>query len=400
MLTQTSTQKEQTPQIIQEQVDERGFYLYEWISSDELRMTLEKDYLNIVRVSSIPLAIVTAIAGFIGFAGWIPGTIIAILWVLVIFYGIVWLILTIKFLKRSYIYTRWANVVITDNHYVSAWKIIPQNEKKKIQETFWKIESIFDEPFLWESKLLQKKQDAKKELFESLKTVAMGWGKILQNVWKSRDSGWIVVVILIAGFLYATMMGVIYFLWIFFINLFGRLFAWMAHRYLLLMSNTEHHIQTLFQNIQTYSDSLKAGQKNTVKLLQEAGQNAWKENLSGKIWESLHLINWLASNATNNSIELRKILESSQYKDIFNFIKYGNWIKTQILEPISEILHLLEKNHVTIQKTIVSLESDISNTKDPSLQKPLILQKERLELQKNSYESTMELLNTYKEKLS
>lgn len=69
MLTQTSTQKEQTPQIIQEQVDERGFYLYEWISSDELRMTLEKDYLNIVRVSSIPLAIVTAIAGFIGFAG-------------------------------------------------------------------------------------------------------------------------------------------------------------------------------------------------------------------------------------------------------------------------------------------------------------------------------------------
>jgi predicted negative regulator of RcsB-dependent stress response len=114
----------------------------------------------------------------------------------------------------------------------------------------------------------------------------------------------------------------------------------------------------------------------------------------------LELINSLASNATNNSIELRKTLESSQYKDIFNFIKYGNWIKTQILEPISEILHLLEKNHTVIKKTIVSLESDISNTKDPSLQKPLMLQKERLELQKNSYESTMELLNTYKEKLS
>ncbi len=397
---QTAPQVEQTPQIIQGQVDERGFYLYEWISSDELRMTLERDYLNIVRVSSIPLAIVTAIAGFIGFTGWIPGTIIAILWVLAVFYGIVGVILTIKFLKRSYIYTRWANVVITDNHYVSAWKIISHDEEKKIQETFWKIESIFDEPFLWESKLLQKKKDAKKELFESLKTVAMGWGKILQNVWRSRDSGWIVVVILIAGFLYATMMGVIYFLWIFFINLFGRLFAWMAHRYLLLMSNTEHRIQTLFQNIQTYSDSLKTGQKNTVKLLQEAGQNAWKENLSGKIWESLELINSLASDATNNSIELRKILESSQYKDIFNFIKYGNWIKTQILEPISEILHLLEKNHITIQKTIVSLENDISNTQDSSLQKPLILQKERLELQKNSYESTMELLNTYKEKLS
>lgn len=58
----------ETPELIQRQVNERGFYLYEWISSDELRMTLERDYLQIVRWASIPLAIITAIVGFIGFA--------------------------------------------------------------------------------------------------------------------------------------------------------------------------------------------------------------------------------------------------------------------------------------------------------------------------------------------
>jgi hypothetical protein len=42
-------------------------------------MTLEKDYLNIVKSASMPLAIVTAIVGFIGFSGGIMGTIIAIL---------------------------------------------------------------------------------------------------------------------------------------------------------------------------------------------------------------------------------------------------------------------------------------------------------------------------------
>lgn len=71
-----------TPEYVEKQVEERGFHLYEWISSDELRMTLERDYLQIVRKSSIPLAIITAIAGFIGFAGGPIGTIIAILLIL------------------------------------------------------------------------------------------------------------------------------------------------------------------------------------------------------------------------------------------------------------------------------------------------------------------------------
>ena len=46
-------------------VEEKGFALYEWISPDELSMTIKRDYLQIVRWASIPLAIITAIAGFI-----------------------------------------------------------------------------------------------------------------------------------------------------------------------------------------------------------------------------------------------------------------------------------------------------------------------------------------------
>lgn len=50
MLTRTrETHKQQTPETITKAVDERGFYLYEWISPEELRMTLDNDYLWIVR---------------------------------------------------------------------------------------------------------------------------------------------------------------------------------------------------------------------------------------------------------------------------------------------------------------------------------------------------------------
>jgi restriction endonuclease S subunit len=58
-----------TPNIINQTVNERGFFLYEWISPEELRMTLDRDYLIIVRWASIPLAVITGIAGLIGFSG-------------------------------------------------------------------------------------------------------------------------------------------------------------------------------------------------------------------------------------------------------------------------------------------------------------------------------------------
>jgi hypothetical protein len=401
MLTRTlSTQETPTPEIIQEQVNERWFYLYEWISEEELQMTLEKDYLNIVKSASMPLAIVTAIVGFIGFSGGIIGTIIAILWVLGLFYFIIGIILFIRFLHRSYLYTRGANIVITDNHFVSWGHVIEQWDTKQIQQKFWKFETIFDEPFLWESRLAEKKEHAKTELFDSLKEIAWGGWKMLQGIWNSRDSWGIIVVILIAGFLYAAMMGIIYFIGIFFISFFGRIFTWMAHRYLMMINNTEHKIQTLFSNINNSSDKLKVWKKDAVSLLTNASKNEWKENLSGQLSESFELIGKLAENATNKTVELRAILESSQYKEIFNFIKYGNWVKKQILEPIKEIILLLEKNHATLKSTISSLDLQISETSDISHRNPLILQKERLNMQVENFQRNIDLLNSYREKLS
>lgn len=172
----------------------------------------------------------------------------------------------------------------------------------------------------------------------------------------------------------------------------ARIFSGISHRALLITNNTEHQIQTLFGKIYESSLELKSGKKESVSLLTEASQNAWAENLSGKIRDSFELIGEMAENATNDTIKLRKLLESSKYKDIFNFVKYGNWIKTQVIEPIKEILELLEKNKNILEKTVIDLDKQISHTGDPSLQKPLILQKERLILQKENIERIMKML--------
>ena len=135
------------------------------------------------------------------------------------------------------------------------------------------------------------------------------------------------MVLMIAGVLYGGMMALVYFLGVFFVSIMARVFSWIAHRALLAVNNTEHKIQTLFQGITRASIALKSGQKKSVSLLTDAGRGEWTDNLSSKIRDSFEVISQMAGTATDQSIELRSILEKSKYADIFNFVKYGNWIQ-------------------------------------------------------------------------
>lgn len=93
--------KEQIREEIQATVDERGFYLYEWISREELKMSIRADYLNIATKSSIPLAIVTFLMGVLGFVlGNIVGIILAIFGILFFFYLFVGVFLIFKMLQK------------------------------------------------------------------------------------------------------------------------------------------------------------------------------------------------------------------------------------------------------------------------------------------------------------
>ena len=194
-------------------------------------------------------------------------------------------------------------------------------------------------------------------------------------------------------------MAAVYFIGVFFVALLARLFSWFAHRALLASNNTEHRIQTLFSDIYESAIELKSAKKSSITLLTEAGQNEWAQSLSSRLSDSFELMNDRARLATDDAVELRELLESSKYRDIFNFVKYGNWIRTQILSPIDEIILLLAKNRATLESTLTTLESQISLTPEPSLQKPLILQRERIESQLESFRRIGEMLQGYKEKL-
>jgi hypothetical protein len=406
MLTRTRTlpsqehiENTESPSFIEEKVDERGFYLYEWISQEELRMSVQSDYLSIIRGASIPLAIVTVIAGFLGLNGWIFGVLVAVMIVLGVFYLFVMFALIFMMVRKSYLYTRGGNVVITDDHYVSNGRVVKRDDFSAQQEAFSTLEKTFREPLLEPSWLAEHIEMQKSSLMDQLKGIASGWGKLVQNLGRSRDAGGIVLVLMIAWVLYGGMMAVVYFFWVFFVSILARVFSYLAHGALLAMSNTEHQIQTLFGKIYDSSMALKDAKKDSISLLTEAGRNEWAESLSSRLSESFELIGEMAGHATDDSVKLRKLLESSKYKDIFNFMKYGNWVKTQVIAPIDEIYELLTSHKKTLEKTLIDLTDQIEKTTSASLQKPLILQKDRIEMQLESFERVIGMFEGYKSKL-
>lgn len=113
--------------------------------------------------------------------------------------------------------------------------------------------------------------------------------------------------------------------------------------------------------------------------LHAAKNNNWQENLSGKISESFKILNIHTEKSVNDSIELRKILENSEYKNIFNFSKYDLWIKKEILSPIDELISLIDKNLFLLTSSHEALCKQIGETSASELKRPLELQKVRFD---------------------
>lgn len=137
--------------------------------------------------------------------------------------------------------------------------------------------------------------------------------------------------------------------------------------------------------------------QENIRFLTEAKNANWTENLSTKINSSFLEINNLALNSTNLSIKLRKKLQNSDYKNIFNFTKYDSWLKKQIILPMENLIEVLEKNEKILKNNIKSIENQILQIEDSSLQKPLELQKIRLE---NQLENISKMIINLKSQIS
>lgn len=372
------TRPESTPQVlqipekIQTDIEEKWFHLYKWISPDEVKLSIERDFLKTLKYIGAPLGIIAIIAGLLTVFGFF----------IVLFLGIflMFLYLLILSLRRSSLLAKGAFVVVTDSS-ISLWgKIVKLSELQDIGNEMNHIENQFEEKLFGDSELEKSKSSLTRSVMEQL----FGGYKFIFNnsdIARGRDSEKFLLAVIALYTLYAIMMAGVYFVWVLFLWVFGALMTKINTWYLLSKWHSVLKINELFWNIDRTSQDIQSEKIELQGFLKEAYDNNWQDGLLTKINHGILSVQQSAEAAVDDVISLRNTIEHSQYKDMFSFNIYNGWIKKQIRDPLAQILSLLQKHQGILEDTIseIKKQKDASSTQEHI--SALALQIKRLEIQ-------------------
>lgn len=368
------------PENIEEKVSERWFYLYNWIWEKDVKNSLERDFLKNIDRFWIIFAVLLIIPWIIAYASWsTPLFFWIFLWILFFINLIFVLQLVFLSIKRSSILRKNAYVVLTDDYISINWVIkkkseLNQEDKNEVE----KVASIFEEEVFQPSNI----ENSKKSLMKSVWQKFSDWFAKILRLWKSNNkNSWQLVLILILLYLaYAFSLFLIYIFWIFVVWIFWKILLLINKKILLLKWHKITKINTGFEDIDSYSNSLANEKDNLTKLLNEAINNDWQDSLLININKKLELINKFAWESIESNVELKKNIESSEFKEMFNYATYNSWIKNQILLPLEQIKNLLLKNLEILNKQNKDIDEQLKNESDPSKSWPILASKRRVEM--------------------
>lgn len=272
---------------IEKIVENRGFYLYEWISEEELKTSIRADYLELMISSSKIIAIFSAIIGGIGFfSKGIMGMFLGIFASMIIAYGIIFFILIVRMFRRGNLYTKISNVVITDQHFVTGGHVILHEKINETGEIFQKAENEFHEKFLGNSRIsshIEKQKITFKDELGRLVSLASNIIQQADTGGKNNPAPILAGILMMTGVCFSILLGIMYFLGLPIISIISLFFARQIHRFVRKKKFQEYQIHGLFEEIDETSQKLQNSQKSLILSLDNAKNNEWLDNLSGKI---------------------------------------------------------------------------------------------------------------------
>ncbi len=390
--TSTAPQIIRVPKNIQKDIQERGFHLYKWISPDEVKLSIERDFLSALKYVWIPLAITSILFTFI--TGLNP----AVFFITIIL-GMSWVFAYLLFLsiRRSRLLSKSAFVIMTDSS-ISLWgKVRKLSEVSQLKSDIDTVSETFEEDLFGESRLKNSKkwlmQEVMDQLFWWYSTIFnMFDGSSRIRLWNSKDSAGWVMLILALYTAYIAIMASIYFIWVLFLLLLWKLFTWLNTAYLIKRGQSVIKINQLFWELDNASEDIKEQRKSLKTLIWKAQDNEWKDGLLLEINAGIESINTSAQQAVLEVLSLRNTISNSRYKDMFSFSVYNGWIKKQISKPLEDILSLLQSNKEVIENSLEEIDKQISSTQKIDYISVLKLQKKRLKMQLKTINEQLPML--------
>ena len=172
----------------------------------------------------------------------------------------------------------------------------------------------------------------------------------------------------------------------------GLVFSLVNRLILNVRNNLLYRINRAFLSLGESSSTLQNMSKSLVANLSHAQNNEWMENLSGQIAENITGVNLHANMSVQDTLLLRRLLGTSSYSKIFNFPLFDSWIRDQVLQPIDEIITLLERNRQMLQKTFSDADATSQNMTDSVGKSTIDLANNRLGIQIENIEKQLKIL--------
>jgi len=359
-------------EIIEKDLKEKGFSLYNWISFDELRESVNLDYLYILNKINIFFWILFVLAGIIDFYSYRETwtTLYLFVYVLLIGYFFVFLWMIIQMLIKSSLFIKITNVVFTDTHIWIWHKLVKYEDSDKIQNDLKDWSKTFQEESNKKSNLKEKIKTYKDKVFN---WDLWKWVDFWDFDWLGKEWAifWLVVILFV--FLYWIFLFFFYYVWYFITFFLSHIFVFIMKIILFFSNKIEIKINSKFEELHDYSKIIDS-KKNTLFWYIEKAKTWYFEQGTNNIWNLFPDFMKTLQNAMNLSNDLYSLLKKSVYQSVFDFEKYDRWITIQIKSPALEMINLLKKTQKDYLIWIEKLENQISKTEDMQYKWPLELQ--------------------------
>lgn len=383
------------PENIQKEINEKWFFVYNWIDEQEIKTSIQIDFLEKLYYASLPILIIFGAIWF--FVQSSSKLLILTIWWLIGFLSIIMIIyliiISIKITLKAW---KISHLIITNKYFSINKKILELQDWNKIildKETL-KIWETFHEELFKNSELKEKKDLVFKSLIKKSEENFYTILKFAEDIDKRLAS---LVYIIFGAFWVASFL--IYIVWIFFAAILWIFINFAIRKYLIFKWNKILKINEDFKEIEKFSLNLINEKEILQKNLFEASENEWKDGLLLKINSWIEKVNKNANNSVNKNLELIKELKTSDFDKIFDYNLYNSWLKKQIATPIILIIELLEKNIKVLDNQIFENEKIVQNTENINNQNQIIFSIERLKSRKNEIEKHIFTMKSYLEKL-
>lgn len=332
---------------IKEEIDKKGFSIYNYISLKELLLTVNKDYLWIINILNIPLFIIFIIIIHSFISYFIPSIIIT--------YSLIFIYLIGKLSFRTYKFSQITNILYTKKGLIIDNKIFHYEEDKELKDLLLNYEKIFDEYLSKPSRISENIKYLRKNIVNNFK-------KIFNFISGGERGNGLPIAFIVLVF-YSITTFVLYYIGFILGFFLFFIFSFFINLYFKINKSTELKIKG---NMTIIDNKLKKLDEIYLLLSKQIGtfQNGEISNLSNKIDKDMNIFYENINNILTYQDNLKNIIEQSIYKDFIDFEYLAFYIKTQFNKPLNDVIKLMSDYKSKVDNQINEIENYLKNSNE------------------------------------